>query len=690
MLLAGLALSTGTTRLCGYAFEPHAWAVGTVASPTQVTMQLQLQDSPAPAITTLQDGSTSWNQVAIAALTDWNQYIALLKFAWVNNSAQSIPTSSSSTNHNNVFWDSTVYGDSWGSAGGDAVGITIIWSTTTSGSNMATTTYVTETDVLFNTNVAWDSYRGVLQNNVSDLRRVALHEFGHVLGLNHPDQAVPPQSVAAIMNSITSATDNLTVDDIGGGEYLYGAPGLAQVATPPASQTVDQGNAASFFVQATGLGPITYQWLKNGLPITGNASATTSTLTLANLQASDAASYSVTVTNASGPVTSAGAPLTVIADVGPAFTTSPIAQTISTGRSVAFNVIASGVPTPTYQWKLNGSTTIPGATFTTDPILWVQGATASNAGSYSCTITNSTGTVSAAATLSVVNSGTPGYLTNVSARGLVGTGSGVLIGGFSITGTGQKTILVRGDGPALVAQNVPGAVTGTTLELYSGSTPITVNGDPVENTGWGTTGYPGAASAATLNTAFAAVGAFPLTSGSLDSAILITLQISGSAGCSGIVSGVGGATGNGLVEVYDDETSDAPAVRLTNVSARDQVGTGGNILFGGFSIAGNTAETLLIRSLGPGLTIPSPNLTGTLTQPVLTVYNGSTPTYSNTIWGGDPVLAAGMALVGAYALPSNSTDAAVMITLAPGNYTVLINGVNGTTGIATVEIYEIQ
>jgi len=703
VLLAALALAAGGSRLPGYTFEliPQTttiqnWPVGTVASPTQVQMTLQLQESPAPTIaTTLTDGSTSWNQVAQAALADWNQYVATLKFSSVISSA-ALPTSKSVTNNNNVLWGSTVYGESWGSAGGDAVGITIIWTETHYINNVPTGTNVAETDVLFNTNVAWDSYRGALVNNVSDLRRVALHEFGHVLGLNHPDQATPAQNVKAIMNSVTSATDDLTVDDIGGGEYIYGAPGLLQVGAAPVSQTAIQQGSATFSAAFTGLGPVTYQWLKNGLPITGSASATTSTLTLANVQPSDAATYSVTATNASGSTTSSGATLTVEADVAPAFAVSPVSVTVGTGRSAAFSVAATGVPAPTYQWTLNGSPTIHGATSTTDPILWIQGATSANAGTYTCTASNSTGTATASATLGVATGSTPGYLVNVSARANVGTGANILIGGFSITGTGNKTLLIRGVGPRLAADpfDLTGVVSDPFLALYnSDSTPLELNYNgtlyPLQNDNWGTPDYPSAASAAALTTAFNLVGAFPLTQ--LDAAMLPTLTISGSAGCSVEVSGVGGVSGEGLVEVYDTGTdADAPAVRLTNVSARNFVGPPGGILFGGFGITGNTAITLLIRGVGPRLAGDPFDLAGVLAQPILTILNSSQQViYTDTGWANDATLALAEANVGAFPVLTGSADSLLLVTISPGSYSIEISGANGTTGIALMEVYEV-
>ena len=119
------------------------------------------------------------------------------------------------------------------------------------------------------------------------------------------------------------------------------------------------------------------------------------------------------------------------------------------------------------------------------------------------------------------------------------------------------------------------------------------------------------------------------------------------------------------------------------------MGTGGNILVGGFVIGGTTAETVLLRAIGPSLALAPFNLGGALAQPVLTLFSGSTPIYSNTVWGGDPVLTTAEATVGAYPIPANSLDSLLLVSLPPGSYSVQISGVNGTTGIATAEIYEV-
>src|SRR5204862_1487224 len=105
----------------------------------------------------------------------------------------------------------TIYGQVFGDG---VLAVTINWYGETQ---------IAESDVIFNTDISWDSYRGALRypggQLVCDLRRVALHEFGHVLGLDHPDDA--GQSVSAIMNSVVSDLDNLTADDINGAQALY-------------------------------------------------------------------------------------------------------------------------------------------------------------------------------------------------------------------------------------------------------------------------------------------------------------------------------------------------------------------------------------------------------------------------------------------------------------------------------------
>ncbi len=457
----------------------------------------------------------------------------------------------------------------------------------------------------------------------------------------------------------------------------------------PAGQSISAGGSATLSVTVSGYPAPTFQWNLNGSPVAG---ATSATLSISNATSANGGTYTCVASNSSGNTTSNGAVLTVIpTNVAPTFVlaASPSTSMVASGRTAVFNAIATGTPAPTYQWKFNNSTTIPGAAVTTDPILMVTGATPASAGTYTCTATNSAGSVSSSATLSVVTTANPGYLNNVSALGYVGTGAGILIGGFNVIGSGSKEILVRGIGPGLnTAFQLNGYLPNPYAELFSGSNPVMTGGSPVQNDNWSTPDYPGAPIQGTVATAMATLGAYSLPALSQDAAILTTVPVSGSVGYTVEVSGIGGETGTGVVEIYDAD-SGAPSVRLNNLSARNLVETGQNILIGGFSIAGSTDETVLIRAVGPGLNSTF-GLTGILAQPVLTLFRGPTQIYSNTTWAGDPVLTAAQATVGAYPLVPTSTDSLLLVTLSPGGYTAQITGVNATTGIAVVEVYEVQ
>ncbi len=182
-----------------YVLEGPRWADN-----TDVVMYLQL-GSPG---STLIDGSTDWNQVAGAALAIWNPYLG--SGVQFSVGATTI-ANTSGDGKNSVFFSSTVFGQAFGS---DTLAITQYYYTT-----QASAETFTEADVVFNSAVSFNSYRGDLQNGMPDLRRVALHEFGHSLGLGHV-----AQSATAIMTPDTTDLDTIQADDIAGVESLYGVP----------------------------------------------------------------------------------------------------------------------------------------------------------------------------------------------------------------------------------------------------------------------------------------------------------------------------------------------------------------------------------------------------------------------------------------------------------------------------------
>jgi hypothetical protein len=133
------------------------------------------------------------------------------------------------------------------------------------------------------------------------------------------------------------------------------------------------------------------------------------------------------------------------------------------------------------------------------------------------------------------------------------------------------------------------------------------------------------------------------------------------------------------------------STRLTNISTRELVGTGANILIPGFEISGSGEETLLIRADGPSLTQYGVN--GALAQPSLSVLSGQTVISSNTGWGtnSNPTQIAGVAAqVGAFPFAAGSADCAVIVSLPAGSYTVEVSGVNNITGVALAEVYEVS
>jgi len=273
----------------------------------------------------------------------------------------------------------------------------------------------------------------------------------------------------------------------------------------------------------------------------------------------------------------------------------------------------------------------------------------------------------------VIRQGVPTTLAarlfSLSTRGLAGTGDQTLIAGFATGGNGNKQLLLRGIGPGLTPFGVSGMVADPALTLFN-----SVGAVLQQNNDWGGT--------ATLTTAFAQVWAFPLSPNSKDAALLASLP--GGVYTAHLAAQSG--TGVALLEAYDTDPG-TPATRLASLSARDQVGTGDNILIAGFAITGNVSRTVLIRGIGP--TLARYGVSGLLANPQLQVFQGSTLLAQNDDWGGDTTLAAIAAQVNTFALDANSKDAALLLTLPPGAYTAQVSGVGNTTGVALVEIYEV-
>jgi outer membrane protein assembly factor BamB/subtilisin family serine protease len=358
----------------------------------------------------------------------------------------------------------------------------------------------------------------------------------------------------------------------------------------------------------------------------------------------------------------------------PSITEQPGSVTVAAGAPFTLSVTASGVGALSYQWDLN-SVAIAGAVSST---YTVTAASASDAGTYTVTVMANSGSVTSSAVTVTVSSGAPapGKLVNLSARANVGTGGNILIAGFVIQGTGNKDVVLRGVGPTLglAPFNVPGALAAPQLTLIGSATGQTITSD----TSWG--------GSAALAAAFSEVGAFALATTSADSAVEVSLP---SGSYTSQVSGIGATFGVALAEIYDADLG-STASSLVNLSARANVGTGGNILIAGFVIEGSQPVTVLLRGVGPTLGTAPFNVAGVLAQPQIDLFNSANvDIQSNAGWNSNPALSAAFAATGAFALPAGSADAAMIATLSAGSYTLQMSGLNGSTGIGLVEVYVI-
>jgi hypothetical protein len=173
-----------------------------------------------------------------------------------------------------------------------------------------------------------------------------------------------------------------------------------------------------------------------------------------------------------------------------------------------------------------------------------------------------------------------------------------------------------------------------------------------------------------------------------ESAIVATLDVD--AGYTAILSGKNNTTGIGLVEIYDLEATNG--AYLANISTRAQVLTGDDVLIGGIIVRGGDAREVLVRAIGPSLA--DFNVNNPLLDPQLDLHDAQgTLLAHNDNWKQEPdgvdnpTRTAQITATGLY--PSNDSEAAILFTPAPGNYTAIVSGVGGTTGVGLVEAYRL-
>jgi len=253
---------------------------------------------------------------------------------------------------------------------------------------------------------------------------------------------------------------------------------------------------------------------------------------------------------------------------------------------------------------------------------------------------------------------------NLSSRGLIGSGDQVLIAGFIVTGTEDKTVALRVLGPSLAERGISNPVADPTLTLYDASgTMITTNDN-----------WNSGASAEELT----ANGLAP--EDSAEAGIVETL----SPGAYTVVAaGKDAAQGIGLVEAYD--LSPVGDSKLANISTRGSVGTGDNVLIVGFIVGDTANATTIVRALGPSL---GSTVSGVLNDPSLAIVDSNGVVLAtNDNWQDDPNMSA---ITQNGLSPTNQAEAATLLYAPPGAYSVIAAGVGGASGIGLVELFDLD
>ena len=305
----------------------------------------------------------------------------------------------------------------------------------------------------------------------------------------------------------------------------------------------------------------------------------------------------------------------------------------------------TGVPTPTPT-----PTAIPTATPTSTP---------------KPTATPMPSATPTATPTSTPGSGSTSHLANISTRMKVATGQNVLIGGFIIKGTQPKTLVLRAIGPSLAASGVTNVLDDPILEVHdAGGNVIASNDD------W----HDGAQASQIQQSGLAPTDPY-------ESALLVTLT---PGNYTAVVSGYGDTAGNGLVEAYE---MDANTTRLVNISTRGRIGTANEPMIGGLIAVGGTKK-VIIRALGPSLGTGINGVAGALSDPMLELRDASGNLIAvNDDWGTSSQVAE---IIASTIPPVNPLESAIVATLGGGNYTAIVRGVDGVSGVGLVEVFDLD
>jgi plastocyanin/uncharacterized protein YggT (Ycf19 family) len=272
-------------------------------------------------------------------------------------------------------------------------------------------------------------------------------------------------------------------------------------------------------------------------------------------------------------------------------------------------------------------------------------------------------------------------LSNISTRSFVQTDDNVMIGGFIVQGSQPKRVIIRAIGPELTPFGVPNVLANPTLELHDSAGALIGFNDDWQNTVIG--------GVITHDQVQEIIDSGRAPTDMRESAIIADLP---AGNYTAIVRGLSSTTGVALVEVYDLST-DADSI-LGNISTRSFVQTGDNVMIGGFIVQGTQPKTVIIRAIGPELTpFGVPNV---LANPTLELYDSasvliaSNDNWQTTIIGGIILHDQVQEIIDTGLAPTDTRESAIIASLPAGNYTAIVRGVGNTTGVALVEVYDLQ
>ena len=334
-------------------------------------------------------------------------------------------------------------------------------------------------------------------------------------------------------------------------------------------------------------------------------------------------------------------------------------QLVDLGTSVMLQGVVNGpARTVTVQWRVYSG---PNDTTLGSPNSADTSVSFTHPGSYVFELSAEDNIHAVAYDAVVVSVMPQARMANLSTRAAVGVNESVSIGGFIVQGDAPKQVLIRAIGPSLAGLGVPGALTDPTLELHDAGGKLLLS-----NNDW-------------KETQEQEISETALAPGNdRESAILATLD---PGSYTAVVSGRNNAGGIGLTEIYDVQRSGG---RLMNISTRGFVGLDDGAMIGGVIMTGADPATLLFRAIGPSLA--GAGIQNPLLDPTLDLFDAQgTSLATDDNWKGaeqSAIAATGLA-------PTNDLEAALLVDLNPGNFTAVVHGAGGTTGVALIEVYHL-